>query len=192
MSEQGYWFPKPYADFVQRLRVPCGFLLLVTFAWLSNPTWHSIAIGLPISVMGLALRAWATGHLTKDQHLTTSGPYAYVRNPLYAGTLIVAAGTVIAARNAALAVIFAAVFCFVYLPTIELEEQHLRSKFPAYVAYAQRIPRLFPLRRWPGERKPFSWERYRRNREHKALVGFLIAVAWLIARCLWRHSLQTS
>lgn len=185
MTGQRYWFPKSYADFVQRLRVPCGFLLLVAFAWLSHPTWQAIALGLPISVLGLALRAWATGHLTKDQQLTTSGPYAYIRNPLYAGTLIVTAGIVVASRDAVLAIIFAAVFLFVYLPTIELEEQHLRGNFPAYAAYAQRIPRLVPLRRWHGEHKAFSWTLYRRNREHKALLGFLIAVAWLVGKCLF-------
>jgi protein-S-isoprenylcysteine O-methyltransferase Ste14 len=185
VSQPRYWFPKPYADFVQRLRVACGFLLLITFAWLSHPTWQSLAIGLPVSVLGLALRAWATGHLTKDQHLTTSGPYAYIRNPLYVGTLIVAAGIVIASRDIVLAFIFAAVFLFVYLPTIELEEQHLRGKFPAYAAYAERIPRLVPVRRWPGEPKRLSWALYRRNREHKALLGFLVAVAWLLAKCIF-------
>ena len=189
MSRQRYWFPKPYADFVQRLRVPCGFLLLVTFAWLSHPTWQSMVIGLPIAVLGLALRAWATGHLTKDQHLTTSGPYAYIRNPLYAGTLIVAAGIVIASRDTVLAVIFAAIFLFVYLPTIELEEQHLRAKFTTYAAYAQRTLRFFPLRRWPGEHQRFSWILYRRNREYKALLGFLIAIAWLIAKCIFTRLL---
>ncbi len=80
-----YWFPKPYADFVARLRVPSGFLLLVVFAWRSRPTGGSLLIGLPIAVAGLFLRAWATGHLAKNQQLATTGPYAYVRNPLYVG-----------------------------------------------------------------------------------------------------------
>ena len=180
-----YWFSKPYADFVQRLRVPCGFVLLVTFAWLSRPTLRSMAVGLPISVLGLILRAWATGHLAKDQHLATSGPYAYVRNPLYLGTLIVAAGIVIASRDWWLALIFAVVFLLVYLPTIELEEQHLRGKFVEYGGYAGRVSRLLPLRHWSGDRGRFSWALYRRNREHKALVGFTIAVVWLFAKCCW-------
>jgi protein-S-isoprenylcysteine O-methyltransferase Ste14 len=188
VSEPHYWFPKPYADFVQRLRVPCGFLLLVTFGLLSRPSAASVLIGLAVSIPGLLLRAWATGHLAKDQQLATYGPCAYVRNPLYAGTLIVAAGIVIASRDIWLAVIFAAFFLLVYLPTIELEEQHLRSKFPAYAAYAERVSRLVPLRRWPGEGKPFSWTLYKRNREDKALFGFLVAVAWLVFRCVWPFS----
>lgn len=139
-----------------------------------------MAVGLPISIIGLLLRAWATGHLAKDQQLASSGPYAYVRNPLYAGTLIVAAGIVIAARDVWLVFIFAAVFLFVYLPTIELEEQHLRSKFASYSEYALNVPRFIPMRKFSGPSKRFSSALYRRNEEYKALIGFLLAVAWLI------------
>ena len=176
-------FPKPYADFVARLRVAFGFVLLITFAWLSDPTIRSAAIGLPISILGLLLRGWATGHLAKNQELATSGPYAYIRNPLYLGTLIVAAGIVIASRNWILAAIFAAVFLLVYLPVIELEEQHLRNIFPGYSDYASHVHRLLPTRKWPGNATPFSWSLYRRNEEYKALLGFLLAVAWLAWKC---------
>jgi steroid 5-alpha reductase family enzyme len=128
----------------------------------------------------LILRGWAAGHLAKNQHLATSGPYAHIRNPLYAGTLIVAAGIVIAARDLPLAIIFAAVFFLVYLPVIELEEQHLRKLFPEYEAYASRIHRLLPLARWPGGAGKFSWRLYGKNEEYKALLGFVLAVAWLL------------
>lgn len=182
MNSAAYWFPKRYADFVARLRVPCGFLLLVTFAWLSRPTCESLEVGLPLACIGLLLRGWAAGHLAKNQRLATSGPYAYIRNPLYLGTLTVAAGIVIAARDWRLAIIFAAVFLLVYLPVIELEEQHLRNIFPEYAVYAQRVHRLFPLRRWIGAHWRFSWPLYRKNEEYKALVGFLCAVVWLLFR----------
>ena len=68
-------FPKPYADFVARLRVPSGFLLAAAFAWFAQPSVRSLIYGLPISVAGLALRAWAAGHLAKNQRLATSGPF---------------------------------------------------------------------------------------------------------------------
>jgi len=185
LNSRQYWFPKPYADAVARLRVPCGFLLLGAFAWLSRPSRESILEGLPFCGFGLFVRAWAAGHLAKNRELATSGPYAYVRNPLYAGTLIAAAGIVIAARDGVLAAIFAAVFLLVYLPVIELEEQHLREIFPSYQAYADCIYRLLPFRKWPGAKRPFSWALYRRNEEYKALIGFLIALAWLILRSRW-------
>src|SRR4051795_6994030 len=122
-------FSKRYADVVAKLRVPGGFLMAAAFAWLASPTQCSLVAGIPVSAAGLALRAWAAGHLAKNQELAISGPYAYIRNPLYLGTLCVAAGLVIAARRWELLVLFAAVFGLVYLPVIELEEQHLRSLF---------------------------------------------------------------
>jgi len=180
----GYLFPKRYADFVQRLRVACGFVLLIAFAWLSRPTKLSLSIGLPIAVLGLLLRGWAAGHLAKDRELATSGPYAYIRNPLYAGTLIVALGMVIASRNIWLALIFAVVFLLVYLPAIELEEQHLREIFPTYEAYGKAVGRWVPAARWENPPKKFMWSLYKKNEEFKAALGFLLATAWLIWRCL--------
>ena len=76
-------FPKPYADFVARLRVSTGFVLVAAFAWFSNPESRSLAWGFPVALAGLVLRGWAAGHLAKNQDLATGGPYAYVRNPLY-------------------------------------------------------------------------------------------------------------
>jgi protein-S-isoprenylcysteine O-methyltransferase Ste14 len=175
-------FPKPYADAVAKLRVPGGFLMVAAFLWLAVPTWTSLAVGLPVSVLGLALRAWAAGHLEKNRTLAESGPYAYVRNPLYIGTLMVAAGFVIASRRWELGVLFAAVFLLIYLPVVELEEQHLRSLFPEYADYANRVPRLWP--RLTGSRGNFRWSLYKRNQEYQALAGFLVGVAVLIWKTL--------
>jgi protein-S-isoprenylcysteine O-methyltransferase Ste14 len=178
-------FPKPYADFVQRLRVPAGFLLLVTFAFFSKPSPGSLTAGLPIALAGLFLRGWAAGHLAKNQKLAMGGPYARMRNPLYAGTLTTALGLVIGARNLWLAALFVTVFLLVYLPAIELEEQHLRVIFPDYAPYAARVHRFLPVAKWPGDSSRFAWPLYRRNEEYKAAIGFLLALAWLGWRC-WR------
>ena len=182
-SAARYWFPKPYADVVARLRVPGGFLLLIVFAWRAAPTHSSLAIGFPICAVGLLMRAWAAGHLSKNEQLATTGPYAYVRNPLYIGTLLVAAGIVIASRDLLLTVIFAAVFLLVYLPAVELEEQHLRNLFPSYTAYASRVNRFLPWANTPGAAGSFTWTRYMRNQEYNALIGFAIAASWLLWRC---------
>jgi protein-S-isoprenylcysteine O-methyltransferase Ste14 len=175
----GVNFPKPYADAVARLRVPGGFVLVAAFLWLSDPSWGSLAAGMPVSLAGLALRAWAAGHLEKNTTLAESGPYAWVRNPLYVGTLAVAAGLVIASRRWELGVLFAAVFLLIYLPVVELEEQHLRKLFSGYAGYATRVPKLMP--RWPSSQggKHFRWALYRRNREYQALAGFLAGAAVL-------------
>jgi protein-S-isoprenylcysteine O-methyltransferase Ste14 len=176
-------FSKPYSDAVARLRVPSGFLIVAAFAWFSRPTAQSLAIGMPFSILGLALRAWAAGCLYKDRELATGGPYAYTRNPLYLGTLLVAAGLVIASRSVWLGLLFTAVFMFVYLPVIQLEQQHLSGLFSEYGAYALRVPVLIP--RWnprPQHSQPFRWSQYRKNREYQAALGFAAGVAWLLYR----------
>ncbi len=176
-------FAKRYADFVARLRVPGGFLLAAVFVWLARPSATSLVAGLPVSVLGLLLRAWAAGHLDKNRRLTNTGPYAYVRNPLYLGTVLVAAGLAVAAREPLLAVIFALVFLLVYLPVIELEEQHLRDLFPEFEPYAARVPMLLPRLR-PVARGSFRWQLYRQNEEYQALLGLLAAVAVLVWKLL--------
>jgi protein-S-isoprenylcysteine O-methyltransferase Ste14 len=182
-------FPKAYADLVARLRVPSGFAIVVVFAWFSEPTAASLAWGIPLSVAGLALRAWAAGCLAKNQQLATGGPYGYTRNPLYIGTLMVAAGLAIAARSVLLAALFAAVFVFVYLPVIQNEEQHLRKLFPDYAAYAARVPALWP--RLPrsadarGTSQGFRAALYARNQEYQAGLGFAAGLVFLLWK-LWR------
>ncbi|HUQ95181.1 MAG TPA: isoprenylcysteine carboxylmethyltransferase family protein [Bryobacteraceae bacterium] len=171
-------FPKPYADFVQRFRVPGGFLLLAAFFWFSQPTLESIALGLPVSLVGISIRGWAAGHLAKNQRLAMTGPYAHVRNPLYVGSLWMAGGVVIGARSWAMGLVFAAAFVLIYLPVIQLEEQHLRKLFPEYAAYAAKVPSLWPRLRGGGG--SFSPELYGRNKEWKAVSGYLLAVAWLV------------
>jgi protein-S-isoprenylcysteine O-methyltransferase Ste14 len=177
-------FPKAYADFVARLRVPLGFALVVTFASFSNPRSESLAIGLPVSILGLGVRAWAAGYLAKNQSLATGGPYAHTRNPLYLGTLLVAVGLVIASRSLGLALLVSCVFLLIYLPVIELEEQHLRKLFPEYTAYADRTPRLWPRLQSGTSSPAFRWGLYWKNQEYKALLGFLAGTAFLI----WKNS----
>lgn len=174
-------FSKPYADRVAKLRVPCGFILVAALLWLAAPTPASMLAGLPVALSGLALRAWAAGHLEKNRDLAQSGPYAHMRNPLYTGTLMVAAGFAIASRRWELGVLFATAFLLIYLPVVELEEQHLRQLFASYAGYAQRVPKFVPrLTPALGDSKPFRWQMYARNREYEALAGFAMAVVALV------------
>ena len=184
MTVRRYWFAKPYADFVARLRVPGGFVMVAAFLWLSQPSAHSLVWGLPVAAAGLWLRAWAAGHLAKNITLATGGPYAHLRNPLYAGTLLVAVGLVVASRRVELAVLFALVFGLVYLPVIELEEQHLRNLFPEYAAYAERVPVLWPRLGAQYGAARFSWRLYRKNQEYQALAGFLLGTGALVWKAL--------
>jgi protein-S-isoprenylcysteine O-methyltransferase Ste14 len=178
-------FPKPYADAVAKLRVPFGFVLLAAFLWLSSPSMESLAWGVPVSLIGLSLRGWAAGHLEKNATLTDSGPYAWVRNPLYLGTLTAAAGLAIAARRWELGALFAAVFLLVYLPVVELEEQYLRELFPAFAEYERNVARLLPRPPRSTGAKRFRWAIYRRNEEYQAALGFLAALG-VLAWKAWR------
>ena len=135
--------------------------------------------------MGLWLRGWAAGHLAKNARLATSGPYAWVRNPLYLGTLLVAAGLTLAAQSPWLAGLFAAVFLLVYLPAIELEEQYLRELFPEFEQYAARVPMLCPRPPRAAADGRFQFSLYLHNREYQALAGFLAGVAALVWKA-WR------
>ncbi len=95
-------------------------------------------------------------------------------------------GIVVASRDIFLTVIFAAVFLLVYVPAVELEEQHLRNLFPAYAVYASRVRRFLPSANSQLSQGTFAWSRYLRNEEYKALIGFLLATAWLV----WRWRMQ--
>ena len=175
-------FPKAYADVVARLRVPSGFLIVAVFAWFSHPTVQSMEVGIPVSLLGLALRAWAAGCLAKNRQLATSGPYAYTRNPLYLGTLLVAAGLAIAARSPGLGILFGAVFVFIYLPVIQNESDHLHTLFRDYAAYAAAVPLLLPrLTKFHTENSnPFSWRLYLTNQEYNAGAGFAAGMLFLL------------
>jgi len=182
-ASRRHWFPKPYADRVARLRVPAGFVMVTAFALFSHPMPRSLAVGLSVSLMGLALRAWAAGHLAKNQRLAVSGPYAFTRNPLYLGTLVTALGLAAAGHSLGLGLLFLGLFALVYLPAIELEEQHLRAILPGYAEFAARVPLLVP--RWPGSMGPerFSVGLYGKNREYQALLGWCLGAVWLGLRC---------
>ncbi len=91
--------PLTWARIARRIRIPLGFLSAAFFVWLARPTRTSLLAGALVMLPGLVLRGLASGHVQKDKQLTTSGPYAYTRNPLYLGSLLLAAGFAIAARS---------------------------------------------------------------------------------------------
>ena len=178
-------FPKPYADTVARLRVPSGFLLVAAFAFFARPSLPSLAWGVPVSLLGLALRAWAAGHLAKNRELATGGPYAYTRNPLYLGSLILAIGFAWISQSAWILAGVVLMFFAVYLPVISGEEKFLRERFPEFERYSKAVPRMFP--RFPpykkGESK-FSWALYAKHREYNALLGSAAVLGVMVERTL--------
>jgi protein-S-isoprenylcysteine O-methyltransferase Ste14 len=169
----------------RRIRVPLGFAFAVLYFWLAWPTWRSLALGAVSIIPGLVIRALASGHVRKNESLATSGPYAYTRNPLYLGSLLVAIGFAVAARSWWVAAGLVAMFFAIYIPVIRSEEAFLRERFPEFQEYANDVPRMIP-RITPAFRNEasaeFSMDLYLKHREYNALLGSLALVAALIAK----------
>ena len=166
----------------RRIRVPMGFLFAVLFLLLARPTRHSILWSLLLTIPGLWLRAYASGYVKKNAELAVTGPYAHTRNPLYLGSMMIAFGFALASRSPTILLTLAAFFVLIYVPVIRAEEEFLRMKFPEFLDYAHRVPRLLPrltpasLGREPGS---FSMPLYFQHHEYNALIGAVGIYAFL-------------
>jgi protein-S-isoprenylcysteine O-methyltransferase Ste14 len=183
---------KNWAKIARRIRVPLGFAFAVFYLWLARPTWSFVGLGAMAILPGLVLRALASGHVRKNEALATTGPYAYTRNPLYLGSLLIGVGFAIAARSWWIGLVLMTMFFAIYLPVIYGEEKFLRDKFRDYAEYARNVPRTFPrFTRYHGAQKgsgEFSFPLYRQHREYNALLGAVFMLAVLIAKMeLLRH-----
>jgi protein-S-isoprenylcysteine O-methyltransferase Ste14 len=167
--------------------VPLGFIFAGVFLWLAQPTWTTMLFSLLLVVPGVWLRAYAAGYVRKNAELTRTGPYAYTRNPLYLGSMMIAFGFAWAAASWIIFVVLAALFLAIYLPTIRSEEAYLREHFPGFYDYAKQVPRLLPRltpARSTEEAGVFSRERYLHHREYNACMGAIAIYAALAARLL--------
>jgi protein-S-isoprenylcysteine O-methyltransferase Ste14 len=177
--------PTGWKRVARRSRVPLGFVLAVLYWWLARPTLRAMVAGAMIVACGVALRAAAAGHVKKDRELTTTGPYRWVRHPLYAGSLLIAAGFAVASQNWWVVLAMAVMFAAIYWPVILSEEDYLRANFAGYDDYASRVPRLLPWKPWPAGQGGFSRELYRKHREYNALIGALALFAALAVKMYW-------
>jgi protein-S-isoprenylcysteine O-methyltransferase Ste14 len=170
----------------RKIRVPLGFVLAALYLWLARPTATSIIAGCILVLPGLALRGVASGFVQKNTQLTTAGPYAYTRNPLYLGSLILAAAFAVAARSLWIVVILIVLFVVIYLPVVRAEEDFLRAQFPEFSDYARRVPRFLPRRHAPEPAGgKFSSALYWKHREYNALLGSAVIMAALVAKLFW-------
>jgi len=178
-----------YAKVARRIRVPLGFVVAILFVWLSRPNWTSLAAGAAVSLLGLWIRGLAAGHVRKNAELTTTGPYAYTRNPLYLGSIIIALGFAIAARAwtspaYVIAIALAVMFTAIYVPVIQSEEAFLRSTFANFGDYCARVPRLLPrfTSAYPAQKTDWSVAQYQKHREYNAIIGSLLLWGVLVAK----------
>ena len=169
---------------LQRLRVPLGFLFAIVFLVFAKPTILTIAIGVVVAFIGVAIRAWSSGHIRKAKELAVSGPYAYTRNPLYVGSFILGVGFTVAAGVWWLALVFSALFIGIYLPVMRVEAEDIRAIFGVdFDEYERNVPLFVPrLTPWRKTGVKFDFQLYLRYREYRAAIGATVAVAVLAAK----------
>ncbi len=139
-----------------------------------------------VLIPGLVLRGLASGHVQKDKELTISGPYAYTRNPLYLGSLVLAGGFAVAARSWWIVAIMLLMFALIYIPVIAGEERYLRQAFPEYADYARKVPRLWVrFSPYGGIGSSYSSARYWKHREYQASIGCVVVLAILAIKLVW-------
>lgn len=177
------------AAFFARWRVRLGYPLAIVVLWLARPTLRSILVGALVGAIGLWIRATAAGHLHKQEMLTITGPYAFTRNPLYLGSFILALGAGIAAHSWWSALILFVYFALFYSFVMRREERELYQHHgEAFQEYARSVPLFFPrltrAKIASGDAVAFSFAQYKRNREYRAAIGFLLLL--LIFGVIWR------
>ncbi len=187
MIQPGKSNPRPVSEdwiarwqrMARRIRVPLGFLAAALYLfelWRRAPLPAAVAWSLALVLPGLWLRAYAAGYVKKNRELTVTGPYAHTRNPLYLGSMLIAAGFAVALLSWPVALVLAAGFAVIYIPVIASEERFLRATFPAFDAYCRRVPRLIPRltpARDSGSESGgrFSLTLYLQHREYNAAIG---------------------
>lgn len=172
----------------RRIRVPLGFATAALYLfelWRRAPEPAAVGWSLALVVPGLWLRGYASGYVKKNQELTKTGPYAWVRNPLYLGSILIAAGFALALLSWAVALALTVMFVAIYVPVIASEERFLRDTFPGFDAYCRRVPRLVPRLTLPrltqqDEQGRFSLALYLKHREYNALIGAILLYLSLV------------
>ena len=182
----------------KRIRVPMGFAFAAVFLLLAHPTIFTLAGSLFLVLPGLWLRAYAGGYVRKNAELTTTGPYAYTRNPLYLGSMLIAFGFAFASASVLIFLLLASLFVAIYVPTIQSEEAYLRANFAGFDVYAARVPRLLPrlISRLPPRsgqdasnhvRGTFSRQLYLKHREYNSAMGAAAIYGVLVLRLFFAN-----
>lgn len=172
---------------MRSLRLRAVWLLVVPFLWFARPTPGLLLVGLFLGLFGVFVRAWAAGTIHKEKDLTTTGPYAFTRNPLYVGSFFLGLGITLAGGQWIWPAVFLAFYVGVYGRTMAGERELLTALFgDRYLAYAANVPAVWPrLTPWHETEEPgggFTWAQYKRNREWEAALGALLGFGFLAGK----------
>ena len=176
---------------LRKLRLKAVWLIVFPFFLFSSPTVGLVAGGAALAAIGLWIRGWSAGTIHKDEELTTTGPYAFTRNPLYVGSFVIGIGGSLAGGHWVWPTLFLLFYAGVYGRTMAHEATGLTERFgDRYLEYAAHVPgflpRAIPYRAGStGEGRGFRWSQYKRNREWEASLGAVAAFGVLLVKSLW-------
>jgi len=172
-------------EFLARFRVALGWVCAPLVLILAHPSRESLVVGAAVGALGEAIRIWAAGHLYKSREVTSSGPYRYFGHPLYVGSAVMGLGLALASANLIAAGLIAA-YLFVTLgAAMKNEEAFLRRTFgEQYDLYREgQLAKRAAIARQPS--KKFSLTQAIANREHRAVLGFALAVLLLVLKATY-------
>jgi protein-S-isoprenylcysteine O-methyltransferase Ste14 len=156
-------------------------LFFLAFGTIDNA---SVKAGIGYIIAGFLIRLWSNGYAIKNDKLTISGPYAFVRNPLYLGTFLIAVGFMFLLKldvngGNVVKLLFLGGLAFMYYKTIGDEQGMLKAKFgKAYENYCAKIPAMIPCLTpyTEGEQWPFSLDRLIYSKEYKTIVWITVII----------------
>jgi len=187
-------------EFLFRYRSYTPIPLIILVLVFSRPTLGGIIVGYPMVVCGELLRLWSAAHIGGSsrscrvgaQHLVTTGPYGYIRNPLYLGNVIIACGETIAASSLfpIMLLVVLAFLCIQYALIIPLEEAELSARFPRFVSYRKNVRRIIPRAGAYGGEGEADWRVGLRS-ERATLILRVVLLAVIVGMGLWRGDLSS-
>lgn len=141
--------------------------------------------GIALVVLGLFIRSWSAGMLMKNNRLSTKGPYALCRNPLYLGSMLLTIGFLVIIGDWVTFIILAVLSLVLYIPVIKKEEEVIRNLFkedPEFDRFFSTTPRLIPYRfgrikeAFEGEWQSAVWKK---NKEYHAIIASVLILILL-------------
>jgi protein-S-isoprenylcysteine O-methyltransferase Ste14 len=165
-----------------RQLVGISFLILLTIVGMpTNAVLYFL--GVAVATLGIAVRMWASGHVKKDKMLATTGPYAYVRHPLYVGNHLITLGFCLASGLWWSFFVWIALGFFYYPQTIAHEDKRLARLFPDdWEAWSKEtralIPRLRPYR--PGQSSEWSFRQSLRQNGEPIIAALLFLCLYIL------------
>ena len=167
----------------ERFRQALGIAFVVVVAAVASTTETLVLAGLPLVVVGVLIRLWASGHVKKDKELATDGPYARVRHPLYVGNILIGLGFCVVSGLWWSFPVFVLFLLLFYPPAVRQEDGKLSRLFPdAWAPWAAEvralIPRARPYRSGPSG-GGWSFRQSLRQNGEPIIAVFLLALVWL-------------